>query len=106
MPTSRHGHRVGAGRNVGRNELYQPGAWTMSSTRRPSKTIGFKAFQDTDQDILEWWEGLPEGQRSQVLRDLIRSAMADQGISSEWNGHKADGQQLAQVGEDTAWIRS
>jgi hypothetical protein len=78
----------------------------MSIRRRRSKTIGFKAFHDADQDILTWWEEMPEGERSQVLRDLIRAAMAGQGISSPSNGHNANSFQLTQVCEDTAWIRN
>lgn len=40
--------------------------------RRPERYIGFKAFRDTDRDIIDWWEELPPGQRSQILRTLIR----------------------------------
>jgi hypothetical protein len=32
--------------------------------KRQHKTLSFKAFEDTDQDILDWWEGIEEGQRS------------------------------------------
>jgi len=77
----------------------------MSSTRRQSKTIGFKAFHDADQDILDWWEGMPEGERSRVLRNLIRAAIAGHEVSSQSNGHRANDPQLAKVCEDTAWIR-
>ena len=80
----------------------------MSHTRRQSKTIGFKAFCDDDADILAWWEGMPEGARSQVLRDLIRTAMTGQDNNHRANGHNtsANDQQLAQITEDTAWIRN
>ena len=40
--------------------------------RRVSRMIGFKAFIDTDQDIIAWWDELPPGQRSEVLRTIIR----------------------------------
>lgn len=75
---------------------------------RKSKTIGFKAFQDTDADLLMWWDGVPEGERSQILRDLIRAALSEQGSSLRSNGHgiNGNGHELAQVSEDTAWIRS
>ncbi len=83
---------------------------------RKSKTIGFKAFQDSDADLLAWWEDIPEGERSGVLRDLIRAALAEQGSGPKSNGHSANGngthangngyRQLAQVSEDTAWIRN
>ena len=26
--------------------------------KRQHKTLSFKAFEDTDQDILDWWEGI------------------------------------------------
>lgn len=82
----------------------------MSRTRagRKSKTIGLKAFQDTDADILAWWEGMPEGERSSILRHLIRTAIADQTVSRNQNGNGShgNGNQFAQVCEDTAWIRN
>ncbi len=80
----------------------------MSSRRRQSKTIGFKAFYDDDADILEWWERMPEGERSQVLRDLIRAALMGQADKPRANGHTTavKGQELAQVCEDTTWIRN
>lgn len=40
--------------------------------RRLSRMIGFKAFVDTDQDIIAWWDSLPPGQRSETLRTIIR----------------------------------
>ncbi len=47
--------------------------------QRPAKLIGFKAFRDTDKDIIDWWEGLPMNQASEVLRTLIRDHMASEG---------------------------
>ncbi len=83
---------------------------------RTSKTIGFKAFQDTDADLLTWWESIPEGERSGILRDLIRTTLAGQGNRPRSNGHSTNGngahpngpgyQQFAQVSEDTARIRN
>lgn len=46
---------------------------------RPGKLIGFKAFVDTDQDIIAWWDNLPPGQGSEVLRTLIRDHLAGAG---------------------------
>lgn len=46
---------------------------------RPGKLIGFKAFVDTDQDIIAWWDALPPGQGSEVLRTLIRDHLAGEG---------------------------
>ena len=36
--------------------------------KRPHRLIAFKAFEDTDRDILDWWEGIEEGQRSETIR--------------------------------------
>ena|SRR5664279_5619518 len=70
-----------------------------------SKTIGFKAFQETDADLLTWWDGLPDGERSQVLRDLIRAAIARQSSHPNSNGHGSS-QAFTQVCEDIASIRT
>ena len=40
--------------------------------KRPHRLIAFNAFEDTDQDILDWWEGIEESQRSETTRELIR----------------------------------
>ncbi len=47
--------------------------------RRSGKLIGFKAFVDTDQDIIAWWDSLPPGQGSEALRALIRDHLAAEG---------------------------
>ena len=39
---------------------------------RAYRMLGVKAFFDVDQDIVTWWDALPERQRGQVLRALIR----------------------------------
>src|SRR5437868_5424156 len=53
---------------------------------RAYRLLGVKAFLDADQDIVAWWEGLPERQRGQVLRTLIRQYLDD--------GPRADAQAL------------
>ncbi len=68
--------------------------------RRKSKVIGFKAFYEADQDILDWRETMPEGERSRTLRDLIRGK-----IGATGNGRPFDPDVLARVYDDTAWIR-
>jgi len=42
---------------------------------RPSQYIGFRAFYDTDPDILQWWKELAYGDGSERLRAIIRQAM-------------------------------
>ena len=71
-------------------------------SRRFSKTIGFKAFHDTDADIIAWWEALPEGDRSDLLRDLIRAAIA----GSVAHKHEPATPMLRQISDDTAWLRA
>jgi hypothetical protein len=41
------------------------------TSKRRYRMITFKAFEDTDSDILDWWEGIDDGERSNALRDLI-----------------------------------
>lgn len=69
------------------------------------KTIGFKAFYGNDADILTWWEAMPEGERSDVLRELIRKAINSESRGTPQTGQSKD-TQFRQVCEDTAWIRN
>jgi hypothetical protein len=45
---------------------------------RPRAIIGTSAYFDTDPDLVEWWQGLPEGQGSEILRQIIRAHIAAQ----------------------------
>jgi hypothetical protein len=40
--------------------------------KRGYRMIAFKAYLDTDADILDWWDSIEAGERSDALRDLIR----------------------------------
>lgn len=75
--------------------------------KREHKLIAFKAFFDTDRDILEWWEGMPDGERSAVMRDLLRVYL--QGLplveAARRQTVPVDGSTVLQVLNDTAWIR-
>ena len=51
--------------------------------RREHKLIAFKAYYDTDEDILDWWEGIEEGERSDVIRDMIREHLVPQQNESD-----------------------
>lgn len=73
------------------------------SRRRTSRNIGFKAFEDTDADILQWWESMPAGERSAALRKVIRAAITSEGANHTGNGATPE---MVQVAEDTAWLRS
>jgi hypothetical protein len=79
--------------------------------KRQYRMITFKVFYDTDQDILDWWEGNEEGERSEAIRELIRdhllgangrrplSRKSDPALDS------APLDDLAKVRDDTTWIR-
>ena len=73
------------------------------SPKRMSKVIGFRAFFDTDRDLLEWWEGLPAGDRSNVLRELIRTGLQN-GVG-RFNPATIRYSDFSQLCADTAWIR-
>ncbi len=73
-------------------------------SKRGFKLIAFKAYYDTDQDILDWWEGIEEGERSDSMRDLIREQLG----SVRRRPSKAsiiDLPELMEVRRDTLWIR-
>jgi hypothetical protein len=79
--------------------------------KRQHKTLSFKAFEDTDQDILDWWEEIEEGQRSDAIRELIREHLTGRS-GRQRSVRKSDPSldalpvtELARVRDDTTWIR-
>jgi hypothetical protein len=68
------------------------------AAKRTSKVIGFKAFHDTDGDLLAWWDGIEEGDRSDTIRDILREYLFGKPKTAPPTG-------LSRIGEDTAWIR-
>jgi len=71
--------------------------------KRGFKLIAFKAYYDTDQDILDWWESIEEGERSDALRDLIREQLG--GVRRKPKAPIIDLPELLEVRRDTLWIR-
>ena len=79
--------------------------------KRQHKTLSFKAFEDTDQDILDWWEEIEEGQRSDAIRELIRDHLT--GRSGRERPRRRNDPaldavpmaEIARVRDDTTWIR-
>lgn len=71
-------------------------------SKRAFKLIAFKAYYDTDQDILDWWESIEEGERSDALRDLIREQLD---IRRKSKAPIIDLPELLEVRRDTLWIR-
>ena len=72
-------------------------------SKRGFKLIAFKAYYDTDQDILDWWEGIEEGERSHEMRDLIREQF---GVGRQSRSTKIiELPELIEVRRDTLWIK-
>ena len=71
------------------------------TSKRRYQMITFKVFEDTDSDILDWWEGIDEGERSDALRDLIRGYLGKQPRKNK----VLTIPELLEVRQDTLWIR-
>jgi len=71
------------------------------TSKRRYRMITFKVFEDADSDILDWWEGIDEGERSDALRDLIRGYLGKQPRRSKLLTIP----ELLEVRQDTLWIR-
>ena len=80
-----------------------------TTAQRTNKIIGFKAFFERDDDILDWWDNIPAGERSHVLRTLIRAYLSGEVIVTPY-GEEAlsfsSSVQLARLSSDTAHIRA
>jgi hypothetical protein len=74
--------------------------------RRPKKrnyrTITFKVYYDDDEDILDWWEGIEAGERSDTIRDVIREYI---GVQPKRKPKVIDLPELIEVRRDTMWIK-
>ncbi|MDX2159884.1 MAG: hypothetical protein SF162_01030 [bacterium] len=75
--------------------------------KRGHKLIAFKAFFDTDRDILEWWDAMQDGERSEVMRDILRVYLKGLPLieAARRKAIPVDGTVVLQVRDDTAWIR-
>ncbi len=71
--------------------------------RRQHKIIAFKAYFDDDADILDWWESIEEGERSEALRDVIRGYLGVQ--VKRRKTPIIELPELMEVRRDTLWIR-
>ena len=71
--------------------------------KRNYKLINFKVYYDTDEDILDWWEGIEAGERSDAIRDLIREQLGQP--PQRGAGKIIDLPELLEVRRDTLWIR-
>lgn len=74
-------------------------------SKRQHKLIGMKAYADTDADILAWWESIEVGNRSDVLRGIIREFLGLQPQRrSTPSPSEIDSPELAELRRDTRWI--
>lgn len=71
--------------------------------KRSYRMINFKVYYDTDQDILDWWEGIEAGERSDTVRDLIREQLGS--VRRKPKAPIIDLPELLEVRRDTLWIR-
>ena len=69
--------------------------------KRQYRMITFKVFEDSDGDILDWWEAIEEGERSDAVRDLIRGYLGQQPRIRKLLTIP----ELLEVRQDTLWIR-
>ncbi|MEQ8673772.1 MAG: hypothetical protein RLP44_29925 [Aggregatilineales bacterium] len=70
--------------------------------KRTYKMINFKVYFDSDEDILDWWDGIEAGERSEVIRDVIREHI---GNPSKRQTKRIELPELNEVRRDTLWIR-
>ena len=74
----------------------------QKAKHRQFKIIAFKAYYDTDQGILDWWENIEDGERSEELRDVIRDFI---GIQPQPKSKLIHLPELTEVRRDTLWIK-
>jgi hypothetical protein len=75
-------------------------AMAKRKPKRPYRLIGFKAYFDGDQAIINWWESMDEGSRSNAMRDLIHEAL---GLKPQCR--KTAVPDLTDLQQDTRYIR-
>ena len=70
--------------------------------RRNYRTITFKVYYDTDEDILDWWDGIEAGERSDEIRDVIREHLEANPVSQP---RRFEMSELMAMRRDTIWIK-
>ncbi|MEQ8678071.1 MAG: hypothetical protein RLP44_23055 [Aggregatilineales bacterium] len=70
--------------------------------KRNYRTITFKVYFDDDEDILDWWEDIEAGERSDTIRDVIREYI---GVQPKRKPKVIDLPELMEVRRDTLWIK-
>jgi hypothetical protein len=77
----------------------------MPSRRKPKRNyrmIAFKVYYDTDQDILDWWNNIEDGERSDEIRDVIRDYLEE---NPKPRRKILEIPELLDVRRDTLWIK-
>ena len=74
----------------------------QKAKHRQFKIIAFKAYYDTDQGILDWWESIEDGERSEELRDVLRDFI---GLQPQRKSKVIHLPELTEVRRDTLWIK-
>jgi hypothetical protein len=67
------------------------------TTRETRITLNIKLTVGRDDDLIAWLVSLPRGERQASAKQLLREAVQRQ---------HGDNSHLAQIGEDTAWVRA
>jgi hypothetical protein len=74
-----------------------------------NRYIGFRVLAERDEDILDWWNTIPNGERSHILRSLIRAYLCGEVILTP-EGEKptefSRNLQLAQLQAEALWIKN
>lgn len=70
--------------------------------QRTYKMINFKVYFDSDEDILDWWDGIEAGERSEIIRDVIREHI---GSPFKRQTKRIELPELNEVRRDTLWIK-
>ncbi len=66
------------------------------TTRETRISVNIKLTVGRDDDLIAWLASLPRGERQSTVKHLLREAVRQH----DGNSH------LAQIGEDTAWVRA
>jgi len=70
--------------------------------KRNYRTITFKVYYDTDDDILDWWDSIEAGERSDEIRDVIREHLDIHPVSQP---RRFEMSELIAMRRDTIWIK-
>lgn len=68
--------------------------------KRRHRLIAFKVFEDTDPDILDWWDSIENGERSNVIRDVLREYL---GLPAHHRKHLIM-PEISNMHRDILWI--